>query len=250
MININKAKKEFILYTKDIKGIEMKLEHSLRVMEISKKIAEGLELQEEQIEIATLIGLLHDIGKINQYENYKSNGYFKKFEHGDYGAYILDSDIRKYIETDKYDNIIKKSVKNHSKFQIEEGLTEEEILFSKIIRDADKIDIFYECICIFWNGIEDRIENETIPDNVLDQFRKHVVIKRRDDSYQEIESIIRILSFIFDINFKTSFEILKKEDYINKIINRFNFNDENTQEKMEEIKKIANKYIEEKVKGL
>ena len=50
---------------------------------------------------------------------------------------------------------------------------------------------------------------------------------------------------IFDINFKESFEIIKKEDYINKIIDRFKFANTDTNEKMEQIRKIINDYIQE-----
>lgn len=38
-------------------------------------------------------------------------------------------------------------------------------------------------------------------------------------------------------------EKAKKEDYINKIINRFDFKNQEIKEKIEEIRKIANVYI-------
>ena len=53
---------------------------------------------------------------------------------------------------------------------------------------------------------------------------------------------------IFDINFKTSFEILKQEDYINKMLNRYNMKDEQSKKELEEIRNIANKYVEQKTK--
>ena len=59
---------------------------------------------------------------------------------------LLIKDIRKYIENDKYDEIIRKAIKNHNKFEIEKRLTEKELIFAKIIRDADKIDIIYESV--------------------------------------------------------------------------------------------------------
>ena len=48
--------------------------------------------------------------------------------------------IRKFIEDNQYDGIIKKAIENHSKLKIEENLDERTLLHSKIIRDADKID--------------------------------------------------------------------------------------------------------------
>ena len=70
MIDINKAKSEFMEYVKnydqDNPRIVLKISHSFRVMEQSKKIAESINLDEEQIELATLIGLLHDIARFEQ----------------------------------------------------------------------------------------------------------------------------------------------------------------------------------------
>ena len=148
-VDLENAQKEFIKYTekfnlkdKNVKGKQL---HSLRVMKISSQIAINLKLNKEQIQIATLIGLLHDIGRFKQYTEIGLGDNLEGFDHGDYGAKVLfeDNMIRKFIEKSKYDEIIKKAIINHNKFSIEKGLTEEEQIFAKIIRDADKIDILY-----------------------------------------------------------------------------------------------------------
>ena len=167
-------------------------------------------------------------------------------EHGDYGVEILNKEIRKYTNIDKYDSIIKIAIKNHSKFAIKEGLTDEEMLFSKIIRDADKADIFYEAVYMFWKNNKDEIETEIISDSILNKFKSCKIIKQTKEDSLNIDSVIRILAFIFDINFKPTFEILKREDYINKIIDRFDLKNQEAKEKMEEIRKIANEYIDKK----
>ncbi len=56
--------------------------------------------------------------------------------------------IKNFIEDDKYDYIIKTAVLNHNKGKIDEGLSEKEMLFSKIIRDADKLDIINNILLI------------------------------------------------------------------------------------------------------
>ena len=66
-INIEEAKEEFIKYTENFntkdKNVKRKQQHSIRVMKIAEQIATNLKLSEEQIQLATLIGLLHDIGR-------------------------------------------------------------------------------------------------------------------------------------------------------------------------------------------
>ena len=224
-----------------------KQKHSIRVMELSKKIAEGLKLSEEQIELATLIGLLHDIARFEQYKQYHTFKDAESIDHGDLGVEILNKDLHKYIDTDKYDEIIKLAVKNHNKYKIEEGLTQEQELFAKIIRDADKIDIFYEGVVMFWKGNESAVEESTISPEVFEQIQNNIQVKR-GTRQTPVDNVLSVLAFIFDINFKTSFEILKQEDYINKMLNRYNMKDEQSKKELEEIRNIANKYVEQKIK--
>lgn len=247
-MNLEKAKAKFIKYTEnynlDIENIKAKQTHSLRVMEISKQIAEGMGLSKEEIELATLIGLLHDIARFEQYTQYGTYNDLASFDHGDVGAEILYKDLRKYIETNEYDEIIIKAVKNHNKFKIEDGLTEKGILFSKIIRDADKIDIFYQSVVRFWKGKEQQVNDSTISQDVIEQIKNFSQTKRKLDE-TPIDNVMRVIAFIFDLNFKSSFKVLKEEDYINKCLTRYNLRDEYTKQQAEEIRKIANEYIEQ-----
>lgn len=245
-IDLEKAKQEFIKYTENYdleeERINAKQIHSLRVMEISKQIAEGIGLSNEEIELATLIGLVHDIARFEQYTQYGTYKDLESFDHGDFGAKILHKDLRKYIETNEYDEIIIKAVKNHNKFKIEDGLTEKEELFSKIVRDADKIDIFYQGVVRYWKGKEQEVENSIISQDVIEAIQNFSQTKRKLDE-TAIDNVMSVIAFIFDLNFKSSFQILKEEDYINKCLNRYNLRDEYTKEKVEEIRQIANKYI-------
>ena len=55
------------------------------------------------------------------------------------------------------------------------------------------------------------------------------------------------MAFIYDLNFKESYKIIKEQDYINKIFDRFNFKQEETKEQMKLIRKIANEYISKEI---
>lgn len=247
-IDLEKAKKEFIKYTEkydlENKNIQGKQLHSLRVMEISTKIAEALELTQEEIDLATLIGLLHDIARFEQYVRFKNYNVISNFDHGDYAVEILNKDIRKYIETDKYDDIIKIAIKNHNKFKIEEGISSQQKIFAKIVRDADKIDILYEATEIFWRGKEEKINESKLSQEIYNAVNQRKLIKiEKDRKYNTIDDMLITLAYTFDINFKQSYQIIQKEDYINKTIKRFNFKEEQTKWKVEELIKNINDYI-------
>ena len=206
---LENAIKEFIKYTEKFdltnENIKRKQLHSLRVMGISGQIAKDLYLEQEEIELAQLIGLLHDIARFEQYTQYKTFRDQDSFDHGDYGVKILEKDMRKYIDENKYDEIIKIAIKNHNKYEIERGLTGEKELFSKLIRDADKIDIFYESVDIFWKGTENLVENSIISKIILESFKNQKNSKNnRSEERSEIDKVLSVLALIFDINYKSS----------------------------------------------
>ena len=254
-MNLEKAKEEFLKFVRNYdeknSRINLKMEHSLRVMNISKKIAENLGLTKEKIELATLIGLLHDIGRFEQVKRYNTFSDFMSIDHGNLGVEILQKDnyIRKYIEENKYDEIILKAIKNHNKYAIEKGLNEEEVLFSKIIRDADKLDIFYESVTLFWQEEEklEKVENSIVTKEVLDQFNRKILVDRQK-RLSDVDHVVGMISFIFDINFKYSFQTLQKEDYVEKMIRRFKFKSKETQDTIETINKLVDEYIKERLR--
>ncbi len=252
MIDFEKAEKQFKKLVKeyDVKNgmIELKIRHTYEVVEKSKYIAKGLGLDEENIELAKLIALLHDIGRFEQIKNFESFDE-SNLEHAEFGVKVLfDKNlIREFIEDNEYDEIIKKAVYNHNKYKIEEGLTDIELLHCKIIRDADKLDNFrvkqYEKLKnIFPEVYNENIEYETISDKVYKSFLKCECIKI-EDRKTFIDYWICVIAFIFDLNFKISIEYVKDKDYINIMIDRIEYKNEDTKNKIEDIRKCAQKYI-------
>lgn len=72
-------------------------------MKISEQIATNLKLEKEKIQLATLIGLLHDIGRFKQYTEIGLGDNLEGFDHGNYGAEILFEKgiIRNFIKITK-----------------------------------------------------------------------------------------------------------------------------------------------------
>lgn len=254
MINLSQAKEEFEKYVKpygrDNVKICRKIEHSYRVIEVAEQIAKTLKLEEEDLELAKLIGLLHDIGRFEQIRIYDTFSDKDSIDHADLGVKILFEDglIRKFIEDDKYDNIIYKAIKNHNKYAIEDGLDEKELLHAKIIRDADKTDI-YE---VYIRDIEsnenaifnyDNISKEKISDKVLEAVKEHKLVDRYY-TVNEADRYVAALAFIFDFNFKKGLELVKERKYITKLINRVRT--ENNEEEMKVIERNILEYFKEK----
>lgn len=257
MIDLEQAKEEFFKYIEkydlEKEGLKRKQLHSLRVMEECKRLSEELGLDEEKKEIAQLIGLLHDIGRFEQYSRNKSYLNEMLLDHANLGTQILlkDNYIKKYIDDKHYIAIILKAIKNHNKYKIEDDLNEEELLFAKIIRDADKLDILYEGVNIYWNTQREKtsIENSNINIKLEQQFRAERPVKKIGNERNDtVDGVVIVLSYIFDINFKETLKIIYDENFVDHILKRFDFKDEVTKEKISNLRVILQRFIKKELK--
>lgn len=105
-----------------------------------------MNIDDENTDLAMVIALLHDIGRFTQAKEMKTfREDITNYDHATLGVKLLfeQNEIRNFIEDSKYDSIIKIAIENHSKYILKtEGLTDIEVLHSKIISDADKIDSY------------------------------------------------------------------------------------------------------------
>lgn len=248
------AEKSFQEYLKnyDINdgSIALKIKHTYEVVKKSEYIANGLRLNKENIELAKIIALLHDIGR---FEQIKEFGEFndKKIEHAEFGVKVLFDNglIRNFINEDKYDSIIYKAIYNHNKYKIKKNLNEKELLHCRIIRDADKLDNFRvkekdkieDMFPKIYN--ENTINYETVSEKVYEDFIQHKCIKL-EDRKTIIDYWVCVIAFIFDLNFNISLQYVKENNYIDVLVDRIEYKNKNTKQKMEDIRKCANKYIE------
>ncbi len=250
MINIEKAKEAFAKYVSNYNAedekIAIKIKHTYRVVESSEYIAKNIGLEQEDIKLSMLIGILHDIGRFEQAKQYHTFVDSKSFDHADFGVEILFKDnlIREFIEDTKYDNIIRKAIQNHNKYKIEEGMDERELLHSKIIRDSDKIDnlnlIYLERLEVFPN--RGGIPVERITDKVFKEFIKHRTILNAD-RITNLDYWISYIAWIFDLNFDASIQLVKERDYINPFIDYIDCENVEIKNKMEMIRKTANEFL-------
>ena len=257
MIDLEKTKLAFKEYINNYDnqndpGFNLKVVHTYHVTENAMMIAKELGLSKEDIDLAGLIAVLHDIGRFDELKN------LKKFDsvsndHAMFASKLLFDEglINKFIDDPQYNDIIKKAIENHNKKFIEEGLSDRELLHAKIIRDADKLDNFRvkkeEEIKNIFPGIansKEDIENSFISDSVYNSILKEECVDIKDRAYP-LDYWICILGFVFDIYFKETLSIIKKNDYINVLIDRFNYNYE--KDKMNEIRNIINNYVDKKL---
>lgn len=216
-----------------VKQIIYKYHHSFRVMEIAKEIAISLNLNKEDVELATICGLFHDIGRFRQWTEYETYKDQDSIDHGDLGVEILKDFLNNYKDKD----IVIKATKYHNKYDVPE-LDKRTTLFCNIVRDADKLDIMREQT----NQIYQK-EIVLKPELLSDIDNK--IICQNKNVENEVDAIIRMLSWVFDLNFKYSFQFLKDNKIIENKLNLLKIYGET-----DEIKKLESSIYEEVEKRL
>ena len=244
------AEEEFIKYTDPYKKygekIELKIKHTFRVQALCGDIAKSIKLTEEEVELAKLCGLLHDIARFEQWKRYKSYNDLKTIDHGDLGVEILTKNNFINRFTNKNKDTILRAVKYHNKYRVPNSLSINNKLYTNITRDADKIDILYLFVI---GGLVTTTNNTKMSTKVYNSLLNKELIKKKDTKTMADEIAIR-LGFVFDLNFKKSYEIIKEKNYLNDMIDIQIKEAENKEliKQLEDLRVFLNNYIEEMIK--
>lgn len=219
--------------------IKLKYNHSMRVMKLANKMAKLLGFNEEDIELATTIGLLHDIGRFEQVRVYNSFSDRDTVDHADYSVEQLfnKNQISLFCSKEEWYPIIKTAIKYHNKFLLPENVDERTLKHVKLIKDVDKIDI------MFLYGYLDegklRSSDEPLTKEVFDCIKRHQLIDRimvKNDN----DRICVHYAFAFEI-----YNDICLKDYRKNFI-KYNetVNDKHI---FDEVYKIIIKYIDERI---
>lgn len=252
MIDLDKAKIVFNKYVNNYDNnnpkVTLKIKHTYRVMKMAKQIAISLKLNEIDVKLASLIGLLHDIGRFEQLRGYGSFYDAKTIDHGDLGVMILFEHnlINEFDLNNEEQQIVYQAIKNHNKYQISDNLSKRELLHCKIIRDSDKLDIFYtglnESFAVFMDSNRDELEHDIISEHIFEQFMANQLIVSTTRK-TAMDRWVSFLAIIYDLNFAYSYQVIERNDYINQIVNRLEYQNIDTLNKMKLIQQHGNNFI-------
>lgn len=245
MIDLNIVDKEFREFVKgfdmSVERIALKFEHTFEVVKVTEKICKLKNLNDEDTALAKTIAYFHDLGRFIQVQRIDSFD-DSILDHAVLGVELLfdNNYIEKFNIDKKYYDIIYKAIINHNTLTIEEGLNERELFFSKLIRDADKIDILR--VNIKYRKPE-FIEKPSV--RVMEDFNNNVIIKK-GDCHNRTDKILLLLAFIYDINFKESYIVLNELNYYKDFIDMMKVS-EDTKEILKEVKENVLNYFNRKL---
>lgn len=218
--------------------MKLKHDHSIRVMELMGKYAKELGYNEEDIELAKLIGLLHDIGRFEQYKVFGSDVDHKTVDHADYSVVQLFDKGQIELFTDRKDwyPIIEFAIKNHNKRDIPYTEDERVLMFAKLIRDIDKLDIIYLLGYLGQHLYKD--VNADITGDVKNYVINHETVDVTK-CMNENDWTTAQFAFVFDIN--NNIILNEYKDNLSYLYERVN------KDRFKEIYEETIKYIDERI---
>ena len=228
MISENEVRRRFAEYTRgydaDDPKIALKIAHTYRVAKISAEIAESIHLNDEDVYIAWLLGMLHDIGRFDQIKLYGTFIDSESVDHAELGVKILFGNermIEVFSDERNKDGLIETAIAEHNKFEVRSDIDGRTRMFCDILRDADKVDILrvnYETpMEEIYNTTKEALLASPVSPEVMDQARKRITVTRDVmDTYAD--HLIGHIALVFGLVYPRSREIAREQGYLDKLL--------------------------------
>lgn len=208
------------------RAIQLKKDHTYRVCWNIQTLCESLDLCENDIRIADITALFHDIGRFPQFTRYRTFNDHISCNHARLGVKMLGLNRVLKILPLNEKRLISKSIAFHNAIRIPDNLEPRQDLFVRLLRDADKLDIWKVMIdhfhqyrqnpknAVFLN-LPDRPE---CSDKILKAIFRESFARSQDMTTLNDFKLLQI-SWVFDLNFTATFKILKEKGFIQELAN-------------------------------
>lgn len=203
-------------------NIFLKEEHSLKVYEHMEALAARLDLNAGKKKLAGIIGLFHDIGRFEQLWRYQTFNDRVSIDHAEFGVEVL---CRNQLLDDictREQKIIFAAIRSHNKRTLPD-LSDTELLMSKMIRDADKLDILRVTTEHYKNNNNNATVTLQLPDtpHISDTIFRSI-INGEVIHYEEMQTIadfkVLKLGWVFDLNFAYTRDMIRKAGYVDMLL--------------------------------
>lgn len=214
-------------YTEDAEvqnAIRLKELHTGYVTSYARELAAHLGLDGHRQQLAEIIGLFHDVGRFRQYTVYKTFNDSRSEDHAELGLKVL-SEVPLLKKLSREDaEIVRFAIGNHNKKEVAPTEDKEKILMAKIIRDADKLDI-YRVLRPFLTGtgaegapnfVDVKASQEVSPGFI------EIFMAGGQADYHQIRThgdrkLVRLL-WVYDINFSWTLRRIVEAGYVEDVI--------------------------------
>ena len=205
-------------------NIDLKKNHSFRVVELTTELSKELELNETDLALAKIAALLHDIGRFEQLVTYGTFSDTEELNHIQLGISVIEENNLLSELNEDQKEIVLETIAQHNLTQLPKSINPICLPFIKLVRDADKIDILQIVTEYYSNskqGSNKRLEMELIDKHDISRKVFQNIINEKVVDYRDVLTLndlkLQQMSLIFDLNFKRSFKIISKKTYLKQI---------------------------------
>jgi hypothetical protein len=205
----------------DNRNIALKEKHTRLVCENMNFLTKGLALDDSDRWTAQAIALLHDLGRFEQYRRYSTFRDDISINHAALGVKILkDGNVLEMVHEEERRTICL-AISLHNVFRPPDSLSGRDLLFTQLIRDADKLDIWRVFAEYYVMPETERASAvglgfPDLPDSSPDVLRS--LQQREMVNLSLLKSLndfkLLQLSWVFDLNFPASFRLMLERGYI------------------------------------
>ncbi len=237
-IDRDRARRAFDAYVRAYDAasprIKLKIDHTYRVAQLCERIARSLELDERDVDLAWLCGLLHDIGRFEQVRRYDTFNDGASVSHAALGIDVLfdetpapdapaTTSICAFVDSDACDELIRTAIATHSGFRLPADLDERTRLFCDILRDADKIDIM-NAVCLepveaIFGVSEGQIDASELSPAVVAAFDARRTV-RRDERRHPADYVVGFACFVFELVYPESRRAAREQGRVFELLDR------------------------------
>jgi hypothetical protein len=207
-------------------NLKLKEDHSRRTCDEMLYLAEQLGLDANQKRLAEVIALLHDVGRFEQFVKYQTYNDPRSVDHCRLSLEVLrDEQVLEPLE-DSETELIARAIEYHGREELPEGLEDEVLLFSKLIRDADKLDVFYVVLSNYRQyreNPEQFLMEVELPDEP--GYSSEVVqdiLGGRRINYNRLRTLndmkLLQLGWVYDVNFTVTLKRIKQRRYLEMMV--------------------------------
>jgi len=204
--------------------IRLKRDHTHRVCQNAVLLSNALELSPRDNLIARLTALLHDVGRFRQFAHYQTFNDALSENHARLG--VREVGLHRVLgDLDKEERrLICRAIAFHNVVRLPDNEDEHPLLFMKLIRDADKLDVYKVLIqnyCDQRRGSRDTVLHK-LPDTpdyspkILEALMERKVARFEDMKSLNDFKLLQI-GWVYDLNFTPSFQALYRLKYIEQI---------------------------------
>jgi putative nucleotidyltransferase with HDIG domain len=199
--------------------MRLKEEHTARVCERMSELSASLELTLEQETLAQVVALFHDIGRFQQYTQYRTFNDFRSEDHACMGVRILQETgvLAELPETQQ--TLVYKAVRYHNGREIPPD-SEDAVFLARMIRDADKLDILemltsddelFRMLPMPEYGGMQEVSGPTL------EYILQGNVARFEQIRTAADLLLFRMSWVFDMNFPWTFRKVREREYLEKM---------------------------------